>query len=1454
MSTPLFTLKSRDGFGALVAATRQTDVIPKILLRCNIDLGNLLLIPDVGLSSIEAVEVELDNDGKINGDTGIQLLANEADELGLTNNVEWTISFPLPGIRVNGVTHALSSWSFTAGADGETIYIEDVARVVNTKASGWTRGAPGLDGTSFIWRGTWDSETEYITNDVVSLDGSSYICVNSTSIDSPIEDTDNWDLIAQAGEDPPRWAGEYDVSGETTYATKDLVLFRSDLYICTVDETIGNPIDYPERWDLFLEGSSFPEWDDQTDYLTNDFVHYNGNIWKAVEDSNDETPSLYSTYWELNSQGAFYPVLENIEGTIYFRGLVMGTTTSDGSSNPLYLNLGGTFGTNDPGHPNNLKLRLFDQDGNTGSFYGFGVSGSRLEGQVPAGAVHTRYVGGVPVWEASIDGVTAYDIDTESLEAVELSSHKNQPDGYAGLDSSGKIDSDQLPFDVMQFKGTWNATTNTPELIDGTGDLGDIYIVSTGGSIDLGSGTITFVANEQVVYDADDKWVRLSGASDVVRLTATQTITNKTLTSPKINAIIDGNSNTLVEFSETSGAVNYFQIANATSTNGPSFKAIGAGSNLDIIAIPKGVGALHVYGDTGQITIPIKVGGSASNVNMNLTTQGTGKVQLNGVEAVGISSTQTLTNKTIDLTSNTLTGTLAQFNTALSGADFVSLTGTETLTNKTLTNPKINAIYTTTGYAACQIGGDANSVNYLYFWSGQTGYASQIASLGADTNIHLDLYGKGTGYIRANGVEVVTISGTQTLTNKTLTNPKVGMFNDSNGNAIMSFTGTASAAAYFTVLNDVAGSGPELRAASSSSDSQIYLTPKGAGVLYIYGSSSQTSRTIQAHSSATNVDLNLATKGTGVVNINGVAAVTISGTQTLTNKTITSGKYDHIYDTNGNRIIRFSPTSSAVNYIWVANSATGLAPNITCGGSDTDISMWLASKGTGEFFFANDASAIQFKIGNVTSAVNYLRAKGGITTAAAVLEAIGSDTNIDVNIVGKGTGVVKAGGIEIVTLSGTQTLTNKTLTAPKISEIRDTNGNKQIEWNAVASAVNYIQISNRAAGVGDPHVKSVGSDTNINLNLATTGTGIVKVNSVEVATVSGTQTLTNKTISGSSNTLSNIAVGSIAATGTPDNTTYLRGDGTWSTVSGSGDASTNTATSVDSEVVVFSGTGGKTLKRATGTGIAYLTSGVLSAVTAVKVDSFSGTTNNTKVLEIVDVSSGVNYARITNATTSNRVILEATGSATDVGWNVYTKGAGRLNVHCNAGSNQALSLIPDSSSVNYITLTSKNTGSSPTITTANGSDTNIHLLLVTKGTGTVQANGVELVTISGTQTLTNKTLTNPTITGFIESVVAIGTVTTSSTISLANGTVQTATLTASTACTFTMPTAVAGQSFSLFLKQAASTGGGSATFTGVKWGSLGAPTITSTAGKMDILTFVSDGTNWYGSYTQGFTP
>lgn len=75
-------------------------------------------------------------------------------------------------------------------------------------------------------------------------------------------------------------------------------------------------------------------------------------------------------------------------------------------------------------------------------------------------------------------------------------------------------------------------------------------------------------------------------------------------------------------------------------------------------------------------------------------------------------------------------------------------------------------------------------------------------------------------------------------------------------------------------------------------------------------------------------------------------------------------------------------------------------------------------------------------------------------------------------------------------------------------------------------------------------------------------------------------------------------LGGEAALGNPAGDGYLlsstaAGVRSWISPSGGGDASTNTATSVDSEIVLFSGTGGKTLKRATGSGIVKMTSGVI---------------------------------------------------------------------------------------------------------------------------------------------------------------------------------------------------------------------------------------------------------------------
>jgi hypothetical protein len=120
-----------------------------------------------------------------------------------------------------------------------------------------------------------------------------------------------------------------------------------------------------------------------------------------------------------------------------------------------------------------------------------------------------------------------------------------------------------------------------------------------------------------------------------------------------------------------------------------------------------------------------------------------------------------------------------------------------------------------------------------------------------------------------------------------------------------------------------------------------------------------------------------------------------------------------------------------------------------------------------------------------------------------------------------------------------------------------------------------------------------------------------------------------------------------------------------------------------------------------------------------------------------------------------------------------------------------------------------------------------------------------------TASVGNVTVANTTVTDYTETVVVIGNSGTSQTLSLTNGTVQTVTMTGN--CTFTMPTATAGKSFILICTQDA-TGSRTAVFTSVKFPNGTAPTLTTTATTgVDILTFVANGTSWFGTAAQNFS-
>jgi len=98
-----------------------------------------------------------------------------------------------------------------------------------------------------------------------------------------------------------------------------------------------------------------------------------------------------------------------------------------------------------------------------------------------------------------------------------------------------------------------------------------------------------------------------------------------------------------------------------------------------------------------------------------------------------------------------------------------------------------------------------------------------------------------------------------------------------------------------------------------------------------------------------------------------------------------------------------------------------------------------------------------------------------------------------------------------VTTAGTQTLTNKTLTSPKIgTSILDTNGLQLALLTATSSAVNEITLANAATG-NNPTISATGDDSNIGISFATKGTGVIKAEdgggSVSAVKIAGKETM-----------------------------------------------------------------------------------------------------------------------------------------------------------------------------------------------------------------------------------------------------------------------------------------------------------------------------------------------------------
>ena len=181
--------------------------------------------------------------------------------------------------------------------------------------------------------------------------------------------------------------------------------------------------------------------------------------------------------------------------------------------------------------------------------------------------------------------------------------------------------------------------------------------------------------------------------------------------------------------------------------------------------------------------------------------------------------------------------------------------------------------------------------------------------------------------------------------------------------------------------------------------------------------------------------------------------LTLTGTQTLTNKTITAPKIGtSILDTGGNELAKLTATGSAVNEFTVANAATGGSPTLSATGGDSNIDLDLLAKGTGHVTIR----------GNTNPGVLQLNCEAN--THGQQIKSQPHSTNTT-NIM-----LLPAGASStLVSLVSTDTLTNKTLTSPKINEdvavtSTATELNKLTGATVVVGEINALDLGSTAIG------------------------------------------------------------------------------------------------------------------------------------------------------------------------------------------------------------------------------------------------------------------------------------------------------------------------------------------------------------------------------------------------------
>jgi len=286
----------------------------------------------------------------------------------------------------------------------------------------------------------------------------------------------------------------------------------------------------------------------------------------------------------------------------------------------------------------------------------------------------------------------------------------------------------------------------------------------TDDGVDLLNDTLTISGGTNIDTSVSGDTITISTHADVLTASSTHTLTNKTF-----DANGTGNSISNIEVADFAAGVVDTDLSSVSASDDTlaSAKAIKAYVDSQVTAQD-----LDVTTDSGTIAIDLDSETFTVAGGTGIDTSATGNTVTVAIDSTvaTLTGNQTLQNKiidsanntlTLDLSEGTLTGTIAEFNSALSDGSFATLAGTETLSNKTLTAPK----FADAGYLADANGNElillrttASAVNELQVSNAATGDGVEIATTGSDTNIDLVLNPKGSGSVDVNNSRITNVS------------------------------------------------------------------------------------------------------------------------------------------------------------------------------------------------------------------------------------------------------------------------------------------------------------------------------------------------------------------------------------------------------------------------------------------------------------------------------------------------------------------------------------------------------------------------------------------------------------------------------------------------------------------------------------------------------------------------